>query len=140
MMRKMMKRRCVFLPKMTWCDVMRLTLSRSFFSFLVICLTQGFLVALLYCFLNGEVQQELGKFWRNRVVSGRESRPHPTHSLTFHSVVTQSVPLPHLLAKTNPNRGSGDTRSAEGCGDGCQDLKIPLSNSILKDVQETSLT
>lgn len=91
-------------------------------------------MALLYCFLNGEVQQELMKFWRNRVVSGRQSRPHPTHSLTFHSVVTQSVPLPHLLAKTN-----SDPRVGGGQGLTKKKVKVQSKAIMENPVQETSL-
>lgn len=53
---------------------------------------QGFFVATLYCFMNGEVQQELVKMWRTRVVSGHDASRALNHSLTFHSVVAHSLP------------------------------------------------
>lgn len=46
--------------------------------------------------MNGEVQQELVKFWRTRVVS-RHDRPF-NHSFTFHSVVAHSLPNPSRVA------------------------------------------
>lgn len=55
--------------------------------------------------MNGEVQQELMKFWRNRLVSRRHDR-RLNHSLTFHSVVAHS--LPHI------NRPAGCERRASG--------------------------
>ena len=71
-------------------------------------------------------------------LSGRQSRQHPTHSLTFHSVVTQSVPLPNILVKTT---AISESRTG-GLGHGLTNKKqVHLQKPLLDNhVQETTLT
>ncbi|KAI1289571.1 Parathyroid hormone/parathyroid hormone-related peptide receptor [Halotydeus destructor] len=53
---------------------------------------QGFFVALLYCFLNGEVQQEMRKWWRNHWLSAAHANSQPpSHSNTYHSILAHSL-------------------------------------------------
>ena len=55
-------------------------------------------MALLYCFLNGEVQQEMVKLWRKFVVSDQENQ-YNAHSMTFHSIVGHTaVPVATKMA------------------------------------------
>lgn len=79
-------------------------------------LLQGFFVAMLYCFMNGEVQQELVKIWRTRVVSGHDASRPCTHSLTFHSVVAHSLPHSSRVAGRE-RRPSGQSVMSDGKDD-----------------------
>ncbi|KAF3706274.1 Secretin receptor [Channa argus] len=48
--------------------------------------TQGFVVAILYCFMNGEVQHEIQRRWRRwRLTQRLPSRPRQHHSSISHS-------------------------------------------------------
>ena len=73
-------------------------------------------MATLYCFLNGEVQQELVKCWQTRVSGQHASRPF-NHSLTFHSVVAHSVPhVSHFAGGSSSRDAGGDLRRSSSSG------------------------
>ncbi|XP_056882983.1 secretin receptor isoform X1 [Takifugu flavidus] len=56
------------------------------FAELALSSTQGFVVAMLYCFINGEVQHELKRRWRRWMLSrDLASRPRRHHSFVSHS-------------------------------------------------------
>ncbi|CAG12824.1 unnamed protein product, partial [Tetraodon nigroviridis] len=56
------------------------------FAELALSSTQGFVVAVLYCFINGEVQHELQRHWRRWMLSrDLASRPRRHTSFVSHS-------------------------------------------------------
>ncbi|KAA0716140.1 Vasoactive intestinal polypeptide receptor [Triplophysa tibetana] len=62
--------------------------------------TQGFIVALLYCFLNGEVQYEVQRRWRRwRMKQHLHGDPRVHHSSLSHS----GLPLTQVSLLTRPN-------------------------------------
>ncbi|RWR98812.1 vasoactive intestinal polypeptide receptor-like protein, partial [Dinothrombium tinctorium] len=67
----------------------------------------GFFVALLYCFLNNEVQQELKKLWQRW--RSQSNGHQPSNSTTYHSFITQSLTYlskgrSSILSTTDPLR------------------------------------
>ncbi|XP_073767639.1 secretin receptor isoform X1 [Danio rerio] len=62
--------------------------------------TQGFIVALLYCFLNGEVQYEVQRRWRRwRLKQHFHGEPRVHHS----SLSNSGLPLTQVSLLTRPN-------------------------------------
>ncbi|XP_061571541.1 secretin receptor [Cololabis saira] len=56
------------------------------FAELALSSTQGFVVAILYCFMNGEVQQEFRRRWRRwKLTQHLPSRPRQHHNSISHS-------------------------------------------------------
>ena len=77
-------------------------------------------MALLYCFLNGEVQQELLKLWRVIVVSDTDHSQYNAHSMTFHSIVGHTAtsvgtkgPAESIGCRSKSIRTRNDTSNGE---------------------------
>lgn len=89
-------------------------------------------MALLYCFLNGEVQQELVKLWRTFVVSDQENQ-YNAHSMTFHSIVGHTaVPVVTKMASQSNGPKCASIRTRSDPGNGLASSMHPASRTSLE--------
>ena len=100
-------------------------------------------MALLYCFLNGEVQQEMVKLWRKFVVSDQENQ-YNAHSMTFHSIVGHTaVPVATKMAgESNGSKCKSTTRTRSDPSNGHPSNMSPTTAAAatLDDHNNTNIT
>lgn len=95
---------------------------------------QGFFVALLYCFLNGEVQQEMLKLWRMIVVSDTDHSQYNAHSMTFHSIVghTATSVVTKGTTETTGYR-SKSIRTRNDSSNGKREITSPTTGAFVRN-------